>query len=370
MEARRTHKQQRRRSRNRGFTMLQLVIVLAVGMILSAAAVISIRAGRPGIQLANSAQQLGMHLERARADSVRRRAGTGEESTVEILNATTYRVTMGWGGSGTLTSRDFSLEGDVVISTDPEVIAFNWRGRPVSGTETTVALRNSTGRCTEDPIPADCVTQVDVTGSGDVTVGSEIFQDEAIPEIALNNPDVTGDVSPAPAPVNPHATATPTPIGEDPQASPTPVDGGSDPQPSPTATPKGGNPHASPTPVTDGSPTPTATPRGNPHSTPTPTPTPTPEQTQPSCAPTVSPSVVSISKNGGSATILVSIASGGGTVSVSAPENFRLSDTTVIVPTGSKGAFTITSKDTTRGTFTVTVSNSCGEAKISVTVIN
>ncbi|HEX6729268.1 MAG TPA: hypothetical protein VF074_04620, partial [Pyrinomonadaceae bacterium] len=182
------NKQKVGRSPQDGFTLLQTIIVLTVAMIISAATVVSIRAGRPAIYLSNSAHQLAVHLERARADSVRRRATSGSESRVEVFgpNSTTYRVTMGWGGSGTLSSRDFNLEGDVVFESNAATIAFDWRGRPTSGKEIALALRGSGG-----PI------NVDITGSGDVTVGSEIFQDDAIPEIALNE-TVEGDVSPAP----------------------------------------------------------------------------------------------------------------------------------------------------------------------------
>lgn len=159
-----------------GFTLLQAMIVLTVAMIVSGATVMSIRAGRPYLQLANSAHTLAGYLERARADSVRRRPSSGNESKVEILDKRTYRVTMGFGGSGTLSSRDITLDGLVEFTTDVTTVAFDWRGRPTSGTETTFRLVN------ED----DDGIQVDVTGSGDVTVGSEIYQDEAIPNINLN----------------------------------------------------------------------------------------------------------------------------------------------------------------------------------------
>src|SRR5687767_1602206 len=144
MEARVTRSKQRvGRPREDGFTMLQTIIVLTVAMIISAATVMSIRAGRPAIYLSNSAHQLAVHLERARADSVRRRATSGSESKVEIFgpNTTTYRVTMGWGGSAILSSRDFNLEGDVMFDSNAATIAFDWRGRPTSGKEIALALR-------------------------------------------------------------------------------------------------------------------------------------------------------------------------------------------------------------------------------------
>ena len=349
--ATRSKQQTRRSSRHDGFTLLQAIIVLAVAMVISAATVMSIRAGRPGIQLANSAHQLAGYLERARADSVRRRATNGQESTVQILNANTYRVTMGWGGSGTLTSRDFTLEGDVVFDTNATTIAFDWRGRPISGVEVTLALTNSAG-----------VTQVDVTGSGDVTVGSEIFQDEAIPAVNLAT-NVTGDVSP-----EPYATPTSTPILEE-EPTPTPSGGDTDPTPyptvaeaSPTATPQAhGNGNGSPG-NGNGNPTPTPTPTA----TPTPTPSSTPTT---GCVTTVTPSIT-ISRNGGSGSVKLSVSDGSGTVKASGPGNLSISPTLQTVTAGSSIEFIITSTNGTRGDFTVNFSTPCGSASVIVTVSN
>jgi Tfp pilus assembly protein FimT len=350
MEARvtRNKRKARRNPQHDGFTMLQAVIVLAVAMIISAATVVSIRASRPAIQLANSAHQLASYLERARADSVRRRAQSGSESSVQIINSTTYRVTMGWGGSGVLSSRDFTLEGDVVFDTNLTTIAFDWRGRPTNGAEVTLAMSNSSGS-----------TQVDVTGSGDVTVGSDIFQDDAIPTVALNA-NVTGDVSPDP--MDPHAapseTATPPIIEEDP--TPTPPAGGGDTDPTPTPT-------VSPTATPVASPTPT--PSGNPNGTPTPTPTPTSPEVS-GCVTSTSPSFLSISKNGGSGTVIVKVSNGSGSISASGPGNLTISpESQTISPSGSN-VFSITSNNTTRGEFTVTFTAPCGSATVFVTVTN
>src|SRR4029450_11065513 len=104
--------------RHAGFTLLQAMIVLTVAMIVSGATVLSIRAGRPYLHLANSAHTLAGYLERARADSVRRSGASGNESKIEGLDDRTYRVTMGFGGSGTLSSRDITLEGLVRFKTD------------------------------------------------------------------------------------------------------------------------------------------------------------------------------------------------------------------------------------------------------------
>ena len=355
MKLRATRKGKNGRRPHDGFTLLQAIIVMTVAMIISSATIMSIRAGRPGIQLANSAHQLAGWLERARADSVRRRPAPGNESKVEILDNRNYRVTMGFGGSGTLTSRTFSCEGDVLIITDPVVISFDWRGRPTFGTEVTVAFQNSAG-----------TTQVDVTGSGDVTVGSEIFQDEAIPNINLNqNMGSDADVSPDPViPADP--TPTPTPmIEQDP--TPTPLPGGdTDPTPTPTPTPTppgnsgdNGNPHNSPTP------TPTPTP------TPVPTPTPSPSPSPAGCSPSVSSPTLSIRKNGGSGSVVLRLGSMAGTVTSSTTaDNLTVSPSSVTMASGGLQLFTITSNGPTRGIFTVRFNTPCGVATVEVTVTN
>ena len=82
--------------REDGFSLLQLVLVLAVAVTITAFAVMSIQGARRSLRLANSGRQFAAYLEKARADSVRRRAQPGNESSVQILNTTTYRVTMGF----------------------------------------------------------------------------------------------------------------------------------------------------------------------------------------------------------------------------------------------------------------------------------
>ncbi len=358
MKARASRKRKsspRARSRNNGFTILQVVIVLAIGMIISAAAVMSIRAGRPGIQLANSAHQFAGYMERVRADSVRRRATPGNESGIQQINNTTYRVTMGFGGSETLSSRDFTLEGDTVFTTDLTTVKFDWRGRPTTGTEITFAFQNEAG-----------TTQVDVTGSGDVTVGSEIFQDAAVPNVNVNQ-NVSGDVvadvvDPNASPVpTPDPTATPSPGGTiDPM--PTPPGGTTDPTPTPSPAPSL-DPSPTPRPTATATPTPSVYPTP-PDQTPGATPTPTP------CVPAVSPSSLSIHKNGGTGSVTVSLGGGSGTVSGAGPSNLSISPDSGTIANGVSAVFSITSNNSVRGNFTVTFTTPCGQASTVVTVTN
>ena len=335
-----------------GFTTLQLVITVSVVAIVSAFAAYGIRTARASMRLAGDTRQLAAYLEKARADSVRRNARTGAESSVEIVDTKTYTVRMGFGGSDTVTSQTFRLSDGVTFGTDPITITFDWRGRPTSGSELAISLQNFTG-----------INQIDVTGSGDVTVGSEIFQDDAIPDVNLNS-NVSGsdDVASDPAGnINGHTSPTPTP---DPDATPTP-----EPDPTPVSDPSP-SPDASPTPKEIPTPQSTPTPRPSPSPRVSPTPTPTPDPNV--CTPIATPSSVSIGKNGGSATIAIKLTlNGSGSISAfTSAANLKVTPSTQTLTEGGAVSFTVISLDNTRGDFTVTFNTPCGSQHVTVSVTN
>ena len=70
MKATRAHLVQRFACRDDGFSLLQVLIVLAVAGIVTAAATMSIQSARRSLRLTNSARQFAGYLERVRTDSV------------------------------------------------------------------------------------------------------------------------------------------------------------------------------------------------------------------------------------------------------------------------------------------------------------
>src|SRR6185436_14999788 len=212
-------------TQQRGFTLTQMVITLAIIAVVSTGGVLGIRTARAEFRLQNSARLFATYIEKARADSIRRHATTGQESYIETFGpgSSTYAVTMDY-GSGTIETRNFDLESGLSFATAAKRVTFDWRGRI---TEAWVFQVHSD--YLERNLP------VDVSGSGDITVGEQHFPDQLIPPVEIA--EVTGDVD---------ATATPTPY--------------------PTATPpqeQGGDPEATPTPTPTATPTPTPTPNGN-----------------------------------------------------------------------------------------------------------
>jgi prepilin-type N-terminal cleavage/methylation domain-containing protein len=319
-----------------GFSLIQLLITIAVVAIVSALAVYGIATARQRVRLTNSSRLLASYIEKARVDSVRRHAETaGQLAGITFLTNRSYRVTMDFDGDGTMETRVVTLDEGVVIATNPlpDPITFDWRGRLVAAPDKRVSITLEYGNDQRS---------VDVTRSGDVTIDSQEYLDD-VPDVNINVNAPSGIDNDSTLNGNYSATPTPT-VVPTPTPTPTPP---VDPTPTPTATP-------TPTPTATATPTPTPTP--TPSGTATPTPTPTP------CSVSASPSALSIHKNGGTGTVDWTVVSGSVTFS-SGPSNLKVTET-------STNHFMVESLNTSRGDFTLVFSTPCGNRDYVVTVIN
>jgi prepilin-type N-terminal cleavage/methylation domain-containing protein len=266
------------KTQQRGFTLTQMVVTVAIIAVVSVFGVLGIKTARAEFRLQNSARLFATYVEKARADAIRRHAASGQESSIETFGPgnSTYAITMDF-GAGTVETRIFDLENGLTFSTAAKKVTFDWRGRI---TEAWVFQIFSDYLARSLP--------VDVSGSGDITVGEQHFPDQLIPPVEIA--EVTGDVESTPTP-----TPTPTPS---PSGTP-PVDPGgdtgdpTDPTPTPTPTPSNnGNGNGTPAGGSDGN-------NGNSNPTPTPTPasspSPSPGGTQ--CTSSISPTELFLSQS-------------------------------------------------------------------------
>lgn len=356
-------------TQQRGFTLTQMVVTLAIIAVVSTGGVLGIKTARAEFRLQNSARLFATYIEKARADSIRRHATTGQESYIETFGpgSTTYAVTMDY-GSGVIETRNFDLESGLNFATAAKRVTFDWRGRIA---EAWVFQVHSD--YLERNLP------VDVSGSGDITVGEQHFPDQLIPPVEIA--EVTGDVDSTPTP-----TPTPTP---DPSATP-PIDNGGDPEATPTPTP-------TPTPTATPTPTPSNNGNGNGpdgnngngngnNGSPTPTPTPTPSASpSPSpaaqCTSAISPAELNLSQsdaNNHTGSAVFTMVNGTGTRTISASiagngNSLVLGVSLLRIDGSGSSVITVTTKNGAgnRGVFIVNVAAtpSCGstqQLKVSV----
>lgn len=350
--------------KQQGFTITQMVITLAIIAVVSTFGVLGIKTARAEFQHQSAARLFASYVEKARADAIRRHAGSSEESSVETFGpgTTRYAVTMDW-GDGVVETRNFDLENGLTFDTDARKVSFDWRGRI---SEHWVFQIKSA--YLEKNVP------VDVSGSGDITVGEQHFPDLMIPDVTISQ--VTGDV----------ATPTPTPT---PATAPTPdPDQETDPNATPTPTPDvgpgngGGNGNGN-----DGDNGNPGNGNGNPSASPPPIPTPPVDPNNPNptpqCASMISPSSLSLSqsdstKQTGSATFTIVNATGIRTISALQVANgnaLNVSLSLQRIDGSGSSVVTVTTKQGggNRGVFVVEVkaSPTCGSSqKLTVSVSN
>jgi len=301
-----TMKPTKDRRAQHGWGMLELLIVVAIVAIVGTFALISIRKSTASLALQNSVRLLAGNIERARLDAVRRH-GT---STVQLTSPSAYSVFMDFDGSGTPVTRNFLLDTGVALpqpSPLPPPINFNWRGRTLACTNT-FAFFNSNGE----------QSWVDVSDAGDVTVNGDV---SVLPTITYATMSSTSDI--APGTVVSGSTVHNNTVDCSDSTSGSggpPISGGG----------------------TGGCPTWTA-----------------------------SPSSLSIKKNGGTTgTIALSVGGSSAIVSATAPINLLVTPATQTIGSGSSSNFSITSLNSTRGTFAVTFTLPCASPQVIVKVTN
>jgi hypothetical protein len=348
---------------------MQMVVTVAIVSIISVFGVLGITNARAEFRLQSSARLFATYVEKARVDAIRRHAPSDSESSIETFGqgTTNYTVTMDF-GTGALETRTFYLESGLTFETAAKKVSFDWRGR----------------------IPEAWVFQifssylgyglpVDVSGSGDITVGEQHFPDQLIPPVEVTQ--VTGDVDYDPTPT-PTAEATP-PIDSG-GGGTDPVDPTPSPSPSPTGNGNGNGNGGTGNGNGNGNASPTPTPATTPTSTPTPSPSASPEATPiPQCVSSISPSSLSLSqsntaKQSGSATFTLTNATGVRTISAALSgrgKSLNIGVGLQRIDGSGSSVITVSTKNggSNRGVFIVEVSASpsCGSTQqLTVSVSN
>lgn len=340
-----------------GFSAVELICTATVLAIVTAFGLIGISKARATVRLSGSAREFASYVEKARIFSIRRHADDATERASVVINAdqASYDVTMDLDGDGGNDTRTITLPSGITFET-VEGISFDWRGRTMS---TVSGVTTSNAQVSIRLLSSDDSISIDVTGSGDITIDSQVF-DDSVPNVSLNVGDLASGATPVPTPASSTPSETPTP-------TPLPVDvTDSTPTPTPVLEVGDGLPAATPTPSPASTPTPTSSPSPTPQATPTATPTPTVP-----CTINVDKLTVIMSANG-TATIKVSHTADTAvmiTATSSKPSALQ------VTPGGEQSVdangvttFTLKSKSSL-GIYSVTFTAGCGTKTVPVTVL-
>lgn len=340
-----------------GFSTIELIITATVLTIVTGLGLMGITRARASMRISGAAREYATNIEKARLYSIRSHADDSTDRATIKINSDqlSYDVTMDLDGDGGMDTRTITLPDGVKFET-VETIAFDWRGRTY---RTVGGVTEANAQVSIRLIGTNDTISIDVTGSGDITIDSKVF-DDSVPNVSLKVGDLATGATPVPTPnisatpeATPEAVATPDATA-DPQASPTPIvevgDGNPLPTPTPTAT-------ATPTP------TPTATPTPTPNATPTPTPA--------MCTISTDPTSLILSMEG-TKTIKVSHDSSTSlsiTGTSSKPSDLQVTPGGAqTVGAGSATTFTVKSKKSI-GIYTITFTSNCGSKTVGVVVL-
>ena len=223
-------------------SLVETLIVLVIVVIVVTFAVSSFSRSGRNLDRQNIAREFKVSLERARFDSVKRRANVcADMSRVTINNATSFSVTTDLNQNGTLQTaetqdRSFANQGDVTMVgngvTFPVTIRFDERGHAVLSDCVSTPPPNvpllyfCNGSCT--PTTANSqnsnVVFVSPTGTVAMLTGGETMPTFANPNVSNVNSSV--QVNPMLAvwaPTTPTPTPTPSPTPSTPTPTPTPT---------------------------------------------------------------------------------------------------------------------------------------------------
>lgn len=314
----------RRFDDERGFSLIQVIIVVGIIGIVAGMSVFGVRSARTTAHLSNSARDFAQYAEKARLDAIRRRSTTH----IEFTGPNAFEVTMDFTGDGNAETRIIKLEEGVTLTdangtplspsaNDLPFADFDWRGR----TYECNALFYMKNTRNEKLV-------VQIAGSGDITVNSAVT---GLPTVTYANVNSSADV-------NPSATLS----GTDAKLNLSPC----------------GTLSATPTP------------------TPVPSPTPTPEAEpeDPPCSLTASPAeITALKRKGGGAAALSVTVNQPGTIEKTVNSNLTATTAASETVTASGGAtigYTVKSDNNSTGTFPIKFEfSNCSPVTVNVTVV-
>ena len=98
--------QEQKVKRERGFTIIQVVITVAIIAVVSTFGVMAIASARASFRLSGASREVAGYLEKARSSAIR----LNGSASLTIVDANNYTITMDSDGDGTVDTRTITLQ--------------------------------------------------------------------------------------------------------------------------------------------------------------------------------------------------------------------------------------------------------------------
>jgi prepilin-type N-terminal cleavage/methylation domain-containing protein len=162
-----------------GFSLIEVLIVLVMMGILTVLALMQLGSSRVDFQRQRIAREFKIYLERARFDSVKRRADTLADSAKVVLNGpSSFTVSLDFDGDGTLLNTEtrtinFADRTDAVIQVSdtldyPVTLSFNRRGLVEAHDASNNPVTPLFTICSDCSAGSPDITRISVSTSGTV----------------------------------------------------------------------------------------------------------------------------------------------------------------------------------------------------------
>lgn len=185
-----------------GFTLIEVMIVLVLLAVLTTIALLSFGNSKTDLQRQRIAREFKVYLERARFDSVKRRAvDVNDMSRITLTSSSSFTAAIDLNENGTLEPSDVRhidfddrSETQIIVSNAfdyPITLRFNQRGhitaKDNSGNNVTPVFTICSNNCSE-PTPSDAdLTVISVSTSGTVAVLKNGEAPSALPTPSVTN---------------------------------------------------------------------------------------------------------------------------------------------------------------------------------------
>lgn len=178
-----------------GFSMVELMVVLVILAVLTTLAVLQFRTSKVDLERQAIAREFKVYLERARFDSVKRRA---DDSRVTLTSATSFTAQLDFDGNGTVQSHevrtvDFTQKSRTLILVSdtfnfPLEIRFDRRGHVQAVDGLGNAVNPVFTICSDCTTTSPDRTVLSVSTTGTVAVTRDVPDTTTLPQPIVTTP--------------------------------------------------------------------------------------------------------------------------------------------------------------------------------------